>query len=397
MATEIKNVYDLLRMAKPKPITPDSGDLPFKAPINKPESLPVGRIAQVVEEGEFCAKPKKTEAQPKAQSQSQPARTGLLQKDIIKYPLIFVVAFGFFYFFLNFGAFSDKIGAWLFTSPPAQPQNIEGRVLGASTPEYNAWIAKYFYQVNTADAINPNVDYDRDGLSNYQEFLLGANPTNPDTDGDSYGDSREVLNGYNPLGEGKLTAEQNGIIKDWDLQEISNRVAYNALSNLPLGPDKPSLLPTLDYSLAANGELVIPKLNIHAPLIWSNSDKNFTADLEKGLIHYPGTAYPGQEGVAYVSGHSSNYVWSKSPYSHIFSRIDEMRVGDEFFISMPKAGGGSVSLRYVVVSKNEYKPEDQSQFESALSGSESIVNLSTCWPLGSTAKRMVVSGKMTGV
>jgi hypothetical protein len=77
---------------------------------------------------------------------------------------------------------------------------------------------------------NPNPfpdDDDRDGLTNAEEAELGTNPhsfdtdndslsdiievrtmkTDPkkaDTDGDGFSDGQEVLNGYNPLGEGSL-------------------------------------------------------------------------------------------------------------------------------------------------------------------------------------------------
>lgn len=48
-------------------------------------------------------------------------------------------------------------------------------------------------------------DSDSDGLSDYQEIIVyKSDPNDPDTDGDTYLDGSEVLNGYNPLGAGKL-------------------------------------------------------------------------------------------------------------------------------------------------------------------------------------------------
>ncbi len=70
-------------------------------------------------------------------------------------------------------------------------------------------------------------DMDNDGLSDVEEEKLGTSdkefdtdfdgipdkveveqyktdPTKFDTDGDGYGDGYEIINGYNPLGEGKL-------------------------------------------------------------------------------------------------------------------------------------------------------------------------------------------------
>jgi hypothetical protein len=56
------------------------------------------------------------------------------------------------------------------------------------------------YGLNPNDPLLPVEDPDRDGLTNLQEFQLGTNPINPDTDGDGLNDGDEV-NRYhtNPL------------------------------------------------------------------------------------------------------------------------------------------------------------------------------------------------------
>ena len=48
------------------------------------------------------------------------------------------------------------------------------------------------------------IDSDNDGLVDDLERLYGSDPNNPDTDGDGFTDYEEVLNDYNPNGEGKL-------------------------------------------------------------------------------------------------------------------------------------------------------------------------------------------------
>jgi hypothetical protein len=48
-------------------------------------------------------------------------------------------------------------------------------------------------------------DTDVDGLNDGEEvWVWKTDPLKPDTDGDTYKDGEEVLNGYNPLGLGKL-------------------------------------------------------------------------------------------------------------------------------------------------------------------------------------------------
>lgn len=50
-----------------------------------------------------------------------------------------------------------------------------------------------------------SIDTDGDGLTDKQENEeFGTDPNSIDTDGDGYLDASEVINGYNPLGEGLL-------------------------------------------------------------------------------------------------------------------------------------------------------------------------------------------------
>lgn len=51
---------------------------------------------------------------------------------------------------------------------------------------------------------NQHIDTDNDGLTDSKEMEYGTDINNPDTDGDGFTDGDEVLNGYNPLGEGEL-------------------------------------------------------------------------------------------------------------------------------------------------------------------------------------------------
>jgi len=55
-------------------------------------------------------------------------------------------------------------------------------------------------------------DSDSDGLSDHEEIIKYlTDPNDPDTDGDTFLDGVEVLNGYNPLGNGKLEDMNNNL------------------------------------------------------------------------------------------------------------------------------------------------------------------------------------------
>lgn len=69
-------------------------------------------------------------------------------------------------------------------------------------------------------------DADKDGLSDDQEDLYGTNKNKTDTDGDGYTDYEEIVNGYNPLGEGKLETNLNEIATI-DATQNSNNIDSN--------------------------------------------------------------------------------------------------------------------------------------------------------------------------
>ncbi len=99
--------------------------------------------------------------------------------------------------------------------------------LGGTTPEPVAPEPTPIVPVVPTPAIVPEVDTDKDGLSDVAEAGLGTDstqndtdadglndreevviyktdPLKADTDGDTYPDGSEVRNGYNPAGPGKL-------------------------------------------------------------------------------------------------------------------------------------------------------------------------------------------------
>lgn len=52
------------------------------------------------------------------------------------------------------------------------------------------------------------LDSDADGLADAAEASFGTDPAKADTDGDGHGDKTEIINGYNPLGAGKLPIDK---------------------------------------------------------------------------------------------------------------------------------------------------------------------------------------------
>lgn len=302
---------------------------------------------------------------------------------ILIYPVVFIGSFLVFYSTMNFPSLAAA-ATGLFTRSQDQQQ------LGQDVAAYNQWISGYFYAVSNHDLLSPNNDYDHDGLTNYDEFVMKTNPTVADSDSDGVADGVEILNMTNPWGAGPLTSAQKKLISQIDQNMISERISFG-VSAKDLGIT-PANSDSANFDLGKPGLLTIPKLSISAPLIFSPDPSAFDRDLEHGVIHYPGTALPGETGTMYVSGHSSDYIWKHDKFATIFTKINRLQPGDDIYVMVYGKDGKQYNFRYRVTGQKVYSPDDQTQF---IDNSSAKLNLSTCWPIGTAQNRMVVSAQLS--
>lgn len=351
------------------------GDAPAVV-AGAPEGLPVPIQEQPIEHAEI----KQT---PVFESLEIIEDKAFRWKSLLVYPLVFLAAFTFFYVILNFSAILAQVQGW-FTKPQAQV------MLGDEMSEYYQWISGYYFMVNDQKLLDPNNDLDKDGLSNLDEWTMRTNPTIADSDRDAYPDGVEVINNKNPWGSGNMILLQQQLVDKVDTNIVANRIAYAAAVAGQTASGTVSGTNTFNYDLNKPGKLSIPRLNLQVPLIWSKDPADFETDLSRGVIHYPGTALPGEQGTIYVSGHSSDYFWKKDAYSQVFAKINYLTAGDDVFVEVFGLDSKTYTYRYQVVGNAIYKPDDQLQF---IDNAGSKLNLSTCWPIGTSQDRLVVSAQ----
>ncbi|MBI5530865.1 MAG: sortase [Candidatus Doudnabacteria bacterium] len=357
-------------------------------------------------------------------------------KSAIPYVAVFVVGLFLYYFFFSSVNFSSLLS--FKNNTPATPketalQQLEKQDLTA----YNKWISGFYYDVSDAKVLDPETDNSGNGLSNFQKYLLKLNPKSYDTLGLGMADSQALAMNISPVSGGQITDAQKDIMSKYvDMEVVMNRLALSNMQNqgrvagAAVGNNTYyngstssnsninnnnyngnynnnsnsnnngySITPTsgsddIEVNTSVAGRLEIPDLKISVPIMWTSDPKNFDKDLQSGVVHYPGTAMPGQIGTTYISGHSSNYVWAKGSYNKIFSTLGDLADNTSFKITVVHKNGKVAIFHYVVTSRKEYSPTDQEQFKNT---GKSIVALSTCWPVGSTAKRLVVFGTLTQV
>ncbi|HOK35262.1 MAG TPA: sortase [Candidatus Pacearchaeota archaeon] len=134
-----------------------------------------------------------------------------------------------------------------------------------------------------------------------------------------------------------------------------------------------------------SGVISISKINIQAPIIFVGDVNWVNYDHKYGIVHYPDTALPGEEGAILLSGHSSAPPNIKSQYNFIFSGLDKLEAGDEITITFQEN-----TYTYKVFRKEIVLPQDFKLRE--YKGKETVTLLS-CWPVGTAARRIVVEAE----
>lgn len=138
-------------------------------------------------------------------------------------------------------------------------------------------------------------------------------------------------------------------------------------------------------AVPAADTITIPKINVTAPVIYDNTrdETQILADLQNGVIHYAGTAVPGQVGNSVIFGHSSNDWWEPGNYKYIFVLLDKLQPGDEFYVDYN-------SQRYVyrVTGSTVVDPTDLSVLNQTTTPTMTLI---TCTPPGTSWKRLVVT------
>ncbi len=138
--------------------------------------------------------------------------------------------------------------------------------------------------------------------------------------------------------------------------------------------------PNKDFSI------VIPKIDAVSPII-ANVDtsdpKNYLPALKRGVAHAAGTSLPDEEGNVYLFAHSTDTFYNASYYNAVFYLIGKLNDGDQISIFYK-----GKEIKYEVYDKKVVSP-DSSQYFGKI-GDGKTLTLQTCYPPGTTLKRLVV-------
>ncbi len=361
-----------------------------------------------------------------------------LVKSIAPYVVIFAIGLGLYFFYFSDFSFTSvfKTNSITLEKVTSSSNKDLEKLKSDQKEEYLKWMSQFFFAVNDDAIISMDADVSGNGLSNFEKYLLDLNPKVYSTRGTSKPDGELVAEGINPWTGKPFTDKQKELVDKYISKElVSNRITAAALNrgvtkfaqyvnedspyyidpntlketaNNPANetqnneiahnaaqqansPSAGNINPGSDINQSIPGHLDIPANNISVPLIWTKDVKDFDKDLKNGVVHYPGTALPGQLGTSYISGHSSGYLWDKSAYKEVFAILGNVTDGTSFTITATLNNGQKVRYDYVVTGRGEFAANDQAQFVNT---ADSMVALSTCWPVGTTARRLVLFAKL---
>ncbi len=135
-----------------------------------------------------------------------------------------------------------------------------------------------------------------------------------------------------------------------------------------------------------NFSIVIPKIGANAKILpnINASDENIYLNaLNKGVAHTLGTAFPGEGGHIFLFAHSTDYFWNIGTYNAIFYLLYKLEKNDEVDIFYQ-------GQRYVYrVIGREIVDPSQVQYLTRKTNHE-FLTLQTCWPPGTTLKRLLI-------
>ncbi|MFA5270625.1 MAG: sortase [Patescibacteria group bacterium] len=134
--------------------------------------------------------------------------------------------------------------------------------------------------------------------------------------------------------------------------------------------------------------LVIPKINVDAPIIMvdSTNNKDILESLSNGVAHYADTALPGRVGNMFITGHSSYYWWRGGNYNHVFALLEQVKTNDLLYVYYE--GGEYV---YKVNGSKVVTPKEVSVLKQTPTPTMSIM---TCVPVGTNLRRLIVTADL---
>lgn len=153
-------------------------------------------------------------------------------------------------------------------------------------------------------------------------------------------------------------------------------------------------IPEINFDITPpDTRISIPRINKNVPIVpvpsenllkkdWDALEKNIQESLKSGVVHYPKTAWPGEKGNIFITGHSSYYPWAEGNFKEVFALLHDVQMNDKIEVYYKQQ-----KYTYKVFDIKVVKPE---QIDILDQPDDYILTLMTCTPVGTNWKRLVI-------
>lgn len=136
--------------------------------------------------------------------------------------------------------------------------------------------------------------------------------------------------------------------------------------------------------------VVIPKIGANeqvTPNVDPSNEQEYLSVLQHSIAHAKGSAFPGLNGTTYLFAHSADNFWNVGRYNAVFYLLKELSVGDDVVVFYLNK-----RYDYTVYDSKIVEASDVSHLASNIGQGERLI-LQTCWPPGTSWKRMLIFAK----
>lgn len=138
--------------------------------------------------------------------------------------------------------------------------------------------------------------------------------------------------------------------------------------------------------------IVIPNIEANARVIADVDpfdSREYQIALTRGVAHAKGSAKPGALGNIFLFSHSSVNFYEAARYNSVFYLLSKLEMGDT--VNLYYTG---TPYHYTITDKKIVAPTAVSYLEPSRQKEETLT-LMTCWPPGTTYKRLMIIAKRT--
>jgi len=138
---------------------------------------------------------------------------------------------------------------------------------------------------------------------------------------------------------------------------------------------------------SAEFSIIIPKIGANQKVIANVDPENrdvYYEALTQGIAHAKGSNFPGQDGTTYLFAHSADVFWNVGRYNADFYLIKDLVEGDDIVVIF-----NGERYNYKMTEQKIVDPTEVQYLTTDRGVGEELV-LQTCWPPGTTWKRLLV-------